>query len=225
MTAQPNTYSLECLIRPPKQPVEGKAPLILLLHGIGSNKDDLFSFADWLPAQAYVVSAQAPLGWGYGGYAWFELDFTPDGQRMYELAQVNEAALLISRLQEELAAELPIDDNEVILMGFSQGAIMSYHLTLSSPKRPMALVAMSGYAAPESLAALQQAEDLAELPVLITHGDADPVLPIALARQTQEALKGQGMKNITYKEYSMAHGVSQECLVDIISWLNQLLTQ
>ena len=51
-------------------------PLIILLHGIGSNEHDLFSFADHLPGKFLVVSVQAPYSLGNNGYAWYHADYS-----------------------------------------------------------------------------------------------------------------------------------------------------
>ena len=66
--------SLHHLVREPKIKLD-KNPLLLLLHGYGSNEDDLFSFANELPDTYYIISARAPFTLQYGSYAWYSINF------------------------------------------------------------------------------------------------------------------------------------------------------
>ena len=65
---------LEYVARAPKCEINNP-PLLILLHGYGSNKQDLFSFAEELPDELLIISAQAPFEMGYGGYAWYAINF------------------------------------------------------------------------------------------------------------------------------------------------------
>ena len=69
--------SLEYKIREPKIKLD-KNPLLLLLHGYGSNEEDLFSFATELPDEYYIISARAPYDMQYGSYAWYAINFDAD---------------------------------------------------------------------------------------------------------------------------------------------------
>ena len=69
-----SNLAFEYQIREPKIKLD-KNPLLLLLHGYGSNEADLFSFADELPEEYYVVSARAPYDLQYGSYAWYAINF------------------------------------------------------------------------------------------------------------------------------------------------------
>ena len=69
--------SLEYLIREPKVTLE-KNPVIVLLHGYGSNEADLFSFATELPENHYIISARAPYDMQYNSYAWYAINFDAD---------------------------------------------------------------------------------------------------------------------------------------------------
>ena len=69
--------SLEYLIREPKIKLD-KNPLLVLIHGYGSNEEDLFSFATELPEEYYIVSARAPYNMQYGSYAWYAINFDAD---------------------------------------------------------------------------------------------------------------------------------------------------
>ncbi len=76
--------SLHHLVREPKIKKD-KNPLLLLLHGYGSNEEDLFSFASELPEDYYVVSARAPYDMMYGSYAWYAINFDADENKFSDI--------------------------------------------------------------------------------------------------------------------------------------------
>src|SRR5262245_24616894 len=74
-----HTFSLFHQTAPPKSVIDGKPPLLLLLHGYGANEDDLFSLAPYLDERFMIVSPRAPVVLQPMSYAWFNLGFTPQG--------------------------------------------------------------------------------------------------------------------------------------------------
>jgi phospholipase/carboxylesterase len=94
--------SLEYIVRKPI--VESKnPPLLILLHGYGSNKEDLFSFAEELPKELLIISAQAPYEMGYGGYAWYAINFDDVNGKFSDLKQaktsIDKIALFIDEIK------------------------------------------------------------------------------------------------------------------------------
>ena len=136
--------SLTYLLREPKIKQE-KNPLLLLLHGYGSNEEDLFSFASELPDEYYVVSVRAPYDLQPYGHAWYAIHFDADENKFSDDAQAIESRDSIVRFIDELIAKYPIDETQVSLIGFSQGAILSYATALSYPEKISRVVALSGY--------------------------------------------------------------------------------
>ena len=116
--------SLTYRIREPKIKAE-KNPLLLLLHGYGSNADDLFSFANELPNECFVVAAQAPYDIQYGSYAWYAINFDADENKFSDLPQARLSRDLIAKFIDELLENYPLDITNVTLIGFSQGTILS----------------------------------------------------------------------------------------------------
>ena len=116
--------SLHHLVREPKIKLE-KNPAIILLHGYGSNEEDLFSFATELPDEYYVISARAPYDMIYGSYAWYAINFDADENKFSDLDQARSSRDLIVDFIDECISKYPIDSDNVILIGFSQGAILS----------------------------------------------------------------------------------------------------
>ena len=136
--------SLEYLIKEPKIKKESN-PLLLLLHGYGSNEADLFSFASELPEDNYIISARAPYDLQYGSYAWYAINFDADENKFSDNEQAKVSRDLIGTFIDELVANYPIDKNSITLIGFSQGAILSYGVALSNPKKIKNVIGLSGY--------------------------------------------------------------------------------
>src|SRR5690554_4508202 len=101
------------LIREPKVKKD-KNPLLLLLHGYGSNEEDLFSFAEELPEEYYVISVQAPYSLQPYGYAWYAINFDADMNKFSDDKQAIESRELIVRFLDELIEKYPIDQNDKI---------------------------------------------------------------------------------------------------------------
>lgn len=209
--------SLEYLVREPKIKLE-KNPLLLLLHGYGSNEEDLFSFAAELPEDYYVVSARAPHSIQYGSYAWYAINFDANQNKFSDNEQAKESRDLILQFIDELIATYPIDDKAIILTGFSQGAILSYAVALSHPEKIKKVVALSGYISEPIFEENFKTKDFSNLKIFASHGTVDQVIPVDWARKTKPFLEDLKV-NFTYKEYPIGHGVSPQNFYDFKNWL------
>lgn len=209
--------SLHYLIREPNVKKE-KNPLLLLLHGYGSNEEDLFSFASELPAAYYIVSVRAPYDLTYGSYAWYAINFDADENKFSDLEQAAQSRELIANFIEELKANYPIDQDNVTLIGFSQGSILSYALALSYPDKIQRVVALSGYLNTDMALDNYKNNDFSKVKIFASHGTADQVIPVDWARKVQPALEALGI-NTTYKEYPVGHGVAPQNFFDFKNWL------
>lgn len=213
--AQDKSTSLYYLVKHPKIENE-KTPLIILLHGVGSNEQDLFSFANQLPEKYLVISARAPHVLGQGSYGWYQIDFST-GKPVYDPQQAESSRKLILKFIEELKAKYQFDHQSIYLIGFSQGAIMSYAVGLSNPDKIKGIGIMSGRLLDETKSFINK-EKVKSLKVFISHGSEDPVLGIHYAREAHQYLKELGLKPL-YKEYKAAHTINQDMLLDLILWL------
>lgn len=218
---KPHALSLVHLIRPPRRQASD-APLILLLHGVGSHERDLFDLAQYLDPHAFIVSARAPNVLGPNSYAWYPVEFTATGP-IIDADVAEDSRLILLRFIDELVAAYPVDARRVYLMGFSQGAIMSLAVALTQPEKVAGSVAMSGRLLPEIQPKIAEAERLRDLPILMTHGLHDPIIPIGDARAASVYLSRLPLK-LTYREYDMGHQVTVESLKDIVAWLKEQLT-
>lgn len=209
--------SLHHLVREPKIKKD-KNPLLLLLHGYGSNEEDLFSFASELPDDYFVVSARAPFDMMYGSYAWYAINFDADENKFSDIAQARASRDIIAGFIDELINSYPIDADNVTLIGFSQGCILSYAVALSYPEKVKRAVAMSGYLNTEIAVDDFASNDFSNLSIFASHGTVDQVIPVEWARKSIPVLEDLGI-SIVYKEYPVGHGVAPQNFFDFRNWL------
>lgn len=195
-----------------------KPPVIILLHGVGSNEQDLFSFADQLPDKYLVLSVRAPYTLSEGSYAWYQVDFST-GKPVINSEQEKKSRNIIIQFITELKKEFSFDENQVYIGGFSQGAIMAYSVGLTRPDLIHGIVAMSGRLL-EEVKPLIVPEKLGQLKVFISHGTNDQTLGIHYARESVSYLNALKI-NTTYKEYTEGHGINNPMLIDMVNWLNK----
>lgn len=211
--------SLYYLIREPKVKQE-KNPLILLLHGYGSNEEDLFSFAGQLPEEYYIISARAPHHIPPYGNAWYAINFDSDMNKFSDDNQAIESRELIVKFIDELIDQYPIDAQKVTLLGFSQGAILSYSIALTYPEKIDRVIALSGYLNMDIIDKGFNTNDISKLRFFISHGVVDQVIPVDWARKAPEVLKDLKL-DVEYHEYPVGHGVTPQNFYDLLSWINK----
>lgn len=194
-----------------------KAPLLVLLHGYGSNEEDLFSFASELPEALHIISLRAPHTLGFNSYAWYSINFDADQNKFSDLEEAKVSVEKIAAFLNEIIATKNIEPSKVFLLGFSQGAILSYALSLHTEKIPY-VIALSGYLN----------EDLLHKPIhtntdyFVSHGSVDQVIPVAWAQKTPLFFQQQNIQH-TYKEYPVGHGVHPQNFYDFKNWLEARL--
>lgn len=211
------SFSLYHLVREPKVKLE-KNPLLLLLHGYGSNEEDLFSFASELPDDYFVISARAPYPLPPYGNAWYAIHFDADENKFSDNDQARESRDLIAHFVDELVENYPIDKDKVTLIGFSQGAILSYSVALSFPEKVQRVVALSGYFNMDIIDVNFRNNNISNLKFFISHGTVDQVIPVDWARKAPDFLKGLGL-DVVYREYPVGHGVAPQNFYDFKNWL------
>ena len=209
--------SLHYIERAPKIAQENP-PLLILLHGYGSNEQDLFSFAEELPDEFLVISAQAPHSMGFSGYAWYAINFDANNGKFSDLKQAQESIDKIASFVDEIKAKYNTKDNKTFILGFSQGAILSYGLSLQYPNKVQHVVALSGYINEELLP--QSISSDITTDYYISHGTVDQVLPIEWARKAPELLQSWNLNN-EYSEYPVGHGVAPQNFYSFKAWLEK----
>lgn len=207
--------TIHTIERKPRAPAGGPPPLLIMLHGYGSNEHDLFDLGEYLDPRLHIVSARGVLNLGFG-FAWYHLGGAP-GSLVPDPATRARARELLARFVADLPGRLGSDPARTYLLGFSQGAIMSLALAAHMPERLAGIIPVSGYLDPASYDGPLPA-GLAELPILQVHGTEDAVIPVAAARRTRDTLAPLA-RRYTYQEYPVGHTISMEGLQLIQGWL------
>lgn len=207
------------LIREPREKKEN-SPVLIMLHGYGSDANDLFSFASELPEELFIVSAQAPYPLPPYGNAWYAINFDSVQGKFSDDFQAIESRNKIVRFIDEVVENYPVDPNNISLLGFSQGTILSYAVALSYPERVKNVVALSGYINTEILEKDYRSKDFSKLSIYASHGTQDQVIPVSWARKNPEILKSLGIEH-TYSEFPVGHGVAPQNLMEVKAWLKK----
>ena len=100
--------------------LEKKAPLLILLHGYGSNENDLFSFAAELPKELCIIALRAPYGLQPYGYAWYAINFDADQNKWNDVGQAKKSMAIIMSCINNVQSLYGTDPSNVSLLGFSQ---------------------------------------------------------------------------------------------------------
>lgn len=203
--------------------------VVVLLHGWGASGEDLVPLGDELGAPGrLLVFPEAPLAEPWGGRAWWHLDLAA-----LEAARTSgkdrdlrggvpvglpAARASILALLDELARRTHLPRSAMVLGGFSQGAMLAVDAGLASSPHPGALVALSGtlVAEAEWTAALAAARP--PIPVFISHGRADPVLPFRLAEALRALIVGAGHP-VTWVPFGGGHEIPRPVLVALEAFL------
>jgi len=189
-------------------------PVLFMLHGYGSNADDLFSFAPYLPKQYAVISLEAPHPLPQMGFAWYAIHFDAPQDQWTDIAQAKEAQKVILETIDNLVASHHLDSTDITLLGFSQGAILSWALALNNPNRFRRIVALSGYVNQDLITSLKEVPFSA----YASHGKADPVIPFQWAKDSIEPMAMQH-EAIHFQAFDTGHTVSQENFMALLDWL------
>ncbi len=213
--------NLEYLVRQPaaKRP---HPPVLIMLHGYGSNEQDLFSFAQELPSELLILSVRAPMDMGFGGYAWYSINFEADRDNFSNLTEANRSLDEIDLFLDGMLQKFEPDPNQIFLMGFSQGTILSLAYALNHPGKIKHVIALSGYVNHKLLKTPLEASAYTELDIFASHGSVDQVIPVEWARKTPAFLDKLKIK-YDYKEYPVGHGVAPQNFFDLLSWIRERL--
>jgi phospholipase/carboxylesterase len=199
------------------EPRSGKAKqLVVFLHGYGADGNDLIDIGRaWqglLPDAAFVSPhAPRPCGQAPMGREWFLLTFRDPGERW---VGVQAAAPALNAFLDAELARRQLPPSALALVGFSQGTMMALHVGLRRAVPPTAIVGYSGMLVvpedvdPDAFAA----EIKAKPPVLLIHGDQDPLIPVEALFQAAQGLASLGIPAEWHISPGIGHGIDQEGL-------------
>ena len=211
-------FSLHHITRPSS--LKENAPLMIMLHGYGSDENDLFSFASELPEELFIISAKAPYELQPYGNAWYAINFEADKGKWSDNIQAKQSVEIISNFIDEVIQTYPVNKDNVTLLGFSQGTILSYAVALTFPEKVKNIIALSGYINKDILPQDIDSKDYSNLDFYCSHGSVDQVIPVDWARQTSPFLNSLHIKH-QYSEFPVGHGVAPQNFYEFKEWLKK----
>lgn len=194
------------------RPAEERAgtPLLVTMHGVGSNERDLLGLAPALPAAWTMASLRAPMPCGQG-FSWYPLG-TPGSPA---LEPVDAAVAEVLAWVDSVAADHP----RIGLLGFSQGGSMALQLLRARPAAFAFAVSLSGFVVPGATDSRDEAVAAVRPRVFLGHGDLDPVIPAEATARTQAwAAANTTVTDRTYE--GLPHAVSAAELSDVAAFID-----
>ena len=197
----------------------GSYPLVILMHGYGSNMSDLAPLVPMISREGYLFAfpnAPIPMDFGLGmvGYAWsapLDADFDEDGR----------AENLLEAFVDDVTTRYGIEEGRVVLGGFSQGGMMAFRHGLRHADRFPGIVALSSRLPPQDRPSEAGDTTLSQR-VFVAHGTLDDVIHVLEGRSAHDVLSRSGYP-AEYHEYDMAHQITHEVMADLSAWLKDTL--
>jgi phospholipase/carboxylesterase len=218
--------SADAVVLAPATPASAS---VIWLHGLGADGNDFVPIVPELrlPAAPGIrfVFPHAPvrpvtLNMGMRMRAWYDIKtLTAEGRA--DEAGIRESAARLGGLIEDERA-LGIAAGRIVIAGFSQGGALALHAALRHPEPLAGILALSSYLPLQALLAAELAEANRQTPILMCHGQYDPVLPLALGVAACNWLRAAGYR-VEWKEYPMQHQVCGPEILDVAAWLRARL--
>ena len=198
--------------------------LLVLMHGVGSNEQDLFGLAPQIPERFHVLSLRAPFRMGPGSHAWFDFSVEPGGARSINEVQEAESRALLAKTVETAAQQLGVAPEHVVVGGFSQGGIMALSLLLTQPALMRAAMVWHSRLLSQVLPFAAPADALRGKQLWLSHGTHDNVIPLAHAQAIAHHMATLPV-TVTYREFPGAHEIRPAELSATVTWLDSLASQ
>ncbi|MES2686572.1 MAG: phospholipase [Pseudomonadota bacterium] len=195
--------------------------LLVLMHGVGSNEQDLFGLAPYVPKNFHVISLRAPYAMGPAAYGWFAFTVDAQGERTINEAQEAASRQLVAQTLAAAAQQLVIPSERVVVGGFSQGGIMSLSLLLTRPALMHAAMVMHSRLLTQVLPLVASPKALQGKQLWLSHGTYDNVIPLAAAHVIGDLVKTLPIE-LAYAEYPSQHEIIEEELMEAMGWLRKL---
>ncbi|WP_127109671.1 alpha/beta hydrolase [Pararhodobacter zhoushanensis] len=201
--------------------------VVIFVHGYGANGADLLGLADPLAPHLRKTAFYAPdapenCQGNPFGFQWFPIPWLDGSEESKALEGQQQAAEDLNAFIDKVLADEGLEPSALALVGFSQGTMMSLHI---APRRPAPLAALVGFSGrllqPETLAA----ETVSKLPILLIHGDADPMVPVQSLPEAADALVAAGFETFAHVCKGLGHSIDNEGLSLALGFLREKLPQ
>jgi len=211
--------NLDYIVKEPEN-ITSSTPIIFMLHGYGSNEQDLFSFRETLPKDWIIVSFRAPRTTQFEGFSWYDIDFN-NPENFIDIAQAEESLQTVLENILKIINRYGIVDGKTHLCGFSQGGILCYSLALRYPDMFSYVACLSSYPEEKILTNIvKDKKKLEKLRFFISHGTDDAVIPLEWGRKAADLLYDLGCY-FTFREYMSGHGVNQKNYMDLMDFFSK----
>ena len=192
--------------------------VIIMFHGYGSNKDDLFSFAKFMNPNFLIISIQAPIQIDYNSYCWWSLNYNNANQLQMDAKEAENSLNELNRfISDNLSNKYSFCLSQVYLLGFSQGCMISYALSINFPENYKKAVGLSGKI-PFEIINFDEKFDYSNHNFFCSHGVNDRVIPVEIGRESDRWFSEKKI-NHTYLEFESAHGINSENFEQMNLWL------
>ena len=198
--------------------------LLVLMHGVGSNEQDLMGLAPQIPERFHVLSLRAPFRMGPGAHAWFDFSIEPNGERTINEAQEAQSRALVAQAIASAAEQLGIPPERVVVGGFSLGGIMALSLLLTQPALMQAAMVWHGRLLTQMLPQAAPPDALRGKQMWLSHGTHDNVIPLAHAQAIAHHMAPLPV-TLAYHEFPGAHEIRPSELAATVTWLESLSTK
>ena len=204
---------------------EKATALVVFLHGYGADGADLLGLADvlapHLPGVAFIApdAPERCVGGGFG-YQWFPIPWLDGSPQALAEAGLDAASADLNGFLDAVSVAEGLASDRLVLVGFSQGAMMSLHVALRRPDPVAGVVAISGRLLRPAVLA---AEITVRPPVLLMHGDQDPVVPFADMATAGEALVEAGVPTYGHVMKGTGHGIAPDGLGAALQFIKEQL--
>lgn len=195
-------------------------PLVILIHGYGSNEQDMFSLKDHLSPEYNYLAVRAPMELGAGRYKWFTQKTDAPG---YDgvTQDLKSSGERLGTFIRQVTEKYRTQPGKVYLVGFSQGAMMSYEVALRDPELVGGFAALSGRLLPVLESGLKTDPRLKPLNVFIAHGVEDHQVAYSGGAEAEATLKKLGLSPEFHSYEGLEHSINAAEVADLARWLDQ----
>lgn len=203
-------------IKEPKSSTKN-SPVLVLLHGHGSNENDLFGLAEKVPENWAVVSVRGPYQIGPNSFRWYDVGMS-NGKIEINIEQEELSRKKLIDFINEITDKYHFEKSKIVVAGFSQGANMAQSLGLGSPKIAVGFGVFSGRYVAEFTPYINKSKQLQKVRAFLSHGTGDNMLPKTYVDENISKLKDLGIQ-ITYCEDTNGHSISTKQWSEFSKWL------